>query len=70
MEINLMRVPGNGMQTIAVSPDATVADVVHQQNLQNRSIFVDGVAVAPDAYASTQVAGAVEIFATGTVKGA
>lgn len=70
MEITLMRVPGNGMEDITIAPDATVADVVHEHGLLGRNIFVDGIAVAPENYGSTSLAGASEIFATGTVKGA
>jgi hypothetical protein len=48
----------------------TVEDLVSSQDLHGRSIIINGVGVTPDAYKTTTLEGAVEIFAAAAVKGA
>ena len=72
--VTVVTIPGNGARTVSVSPSAdgsvpTVGDLVSQENLHGRNIFVNGQGVSPDQFSSTALDSGLEIFATGTVKG-
>jgi hypothetical protein len=69
-DITLVRVPGTGASRISVTDTMTVEDLVSSQDLHGRSIIINGVGVTPDAYKTTTLEGAVEIFAAAAVKGA
>lgn len=67
--ITLVVVPGTGARSLAVDTNMTVADFVCQQNLHGRDIIVNGVGVPPTQWNVTTLNDAVEVFATGSVKG-
>lgn len=65
----LIIIPGPGARTVNLTPNMTIEQLVVQQNLHGRDIIVDGVAIPPVSYSSTQTTPGSEIFATGSVKG-
>lgn len=72
--VTVVTIPGNGARTVSVMPSTdgtapTVGDLVSQENLHGRNIFVNGQGVSPDQFSSTALDSGLEIFATGTVKG-
>lgn len=67
--LSLVMVPGRGLQRLQVDPNATLADLVQEYGLTNRSIFADGRAVSPDMYDSIRLGTVGEVFATKSVKG-
>jgi hypothetical protein len=67
--LTLIVIPGPGARTVTFTPNMTIEQLVVQENLHGRDIIVDGVAVSPTNYSSTQVTLGSEIFATGSVKG-
>ncbi len=73
--VTVVTIPGNGARTVSLSANATtgalptVSDLVAQENLHGRNIFVNGQGVSPDQFANTALEGGVEVFATGAVKG-
>ncbi len=67
--VTLVVVPGTGARQVTVSENMTVADFVCRENLHGRDIIVNGVGVSPQSWNTTQLTNAVEIFATGSVKG-
>ena len=69
-EITLVRVPGAGASRVQVSDDMTVEQLITAQDLHGRAIIINGESVATTAYKTKTLRGAVEVFATGPVKGA
>ena len=67
--VTLVVVPGTGARQTTISSQMTVADFVCRENLHGRDIIINGVGCAPAQWNSTTLDGAVEIFATGSVKG-
>lgn len=67
--ITLVRVPGPGASSVQVAEGTTLAQFAADNSLNGRQLIVDGEGVAPDAWASTTLDGATEVFATGAVKG-
>ena len=67
--VTLVVVPGTGARQVTVSSTMTVADFVCRENLHGRDIIVNGVGVSPTEWNTTDLSNAVEIFATGSVKG-
>lgn len=67
--ITLVVVPGTGARSLAVDITMTVADFVCRENLHGRDIIINGVGVAPTQWNTTTLSDAVEVFATGSVKG-
>lgn len=67
--VTLVVVPGTGARQVTVSSTMTVADFVCRENLHGRDIIVNGVGVSPTEWNTTYLSNAVEIFATGSVKG-
>jgi sulfur carrier protein ThiS len=67
--VNLVVVPGTGARHTTISSGMTVADLVCRENLHGRDIIVNGVAVSPSQWNTVTLNDAVEIFATGSVKG-
>lgn len=68
--ITLVIIPGPGAQTVEISDDATVQDLINQQNnISNRDIIVNGVGIQPNEYATTVIPQNAEVFATASVKG-
>lgn len=67
--VTLVVVPGTGARQVTVNENMTVADFVCRENLHGRDIIVNGVGVSPQSWNTTQLSNAVEIFATGSVKG-
>ena len=67
--ITLVVIPGPGARTVILPENATVQDLVVQENLHGRDIIIDGQAVLPINFATTQVSANSEVFATGSVKG-
>jgi len=67
--LTLVVVPGTGARSISVDTTMTVADLVCRENLHGRDIIVNGVGINPQAWNTTTLEDAVEVFATGSVKG-
>lgn len=67
--VTLIVVPGPGARTVSVSDDATVADLVCQENLHGRDIIINGAGVPQSNWQHHEVPASAEIFATGSVKG-
>ena len=67
--LTLVVVPGTGARSISVDTTMTVADLVCRENLHGRDIIVNGVGVSPTQWNTVTLNDAVEIFATGSVKG-
>ena len=67
--LTLVVVPGTGARSISVDTTMTVADLVCRENLHGRDIIVNGVGVNPQSWNTTTLEDAVEVFATGSVKG-
>lgn len=69
MNITLIVVPGTGVRNVTLSENATVENLIQQENLHGRDIIVNGSSVLPSVYQTTVIAEGNEIFATGSVKG-
>jgi hypothetical protein len=67
--VTLVVVPGPGARQIQVEDNMTIADLVSRENLFGRDIIVNGVGVQGSSFATQTLTDAVEIFATGSVKG-
>jgi sulfur carrier protein ThiS len=67
--VTLVVIPGPGARTVSVPSEATVADLVCQENLHGRDIIINGQGIQPDFWSTTLVPTSAEIFATGSVKG-
>lgn len=67
--LNLVVVPGVGCRQVTAESCQTVANFVEQNNLYGRDIIINGVGVLPQNFNTTLMAGAMEVFATGSVKG-
>lgn len=67
--ITLVVIPGPGARTVTLDANATVSNLVCQENLHGRDIIINGQGVAPTSWESTLVPPNAEIFATGSVKG-
>jgi hypothetical protein len=67
--ITLVIVPGTGAKQIQVEDAMTVAELVTRESLFGRDIIINGVGVQPANFNAQTLSGAVEIFATGSVKG-
>ena len=67
--LTLIVIPGPGARTISVNANATVADLVSQENLHGRDIIINGTGVPANQWANTYLTANAEVFATGSVKG-
>ena len=67
--ITLIVIPGPGARTVNLSDDATVADLVTQENLHGRDIIINGEGISASTWSTTNVPPSSEVFATGSVKG-
>jgi hypothetical protein len=67
--ITLIVIPGPGARTVNLSDNATVADLVAQENLHGRDIIINGEGISPSTWSTTNVPASSEVFATGSVKG-
>jgi len=67
--ITLIVIPGPGARTVSVTSNATIENLIIQENLHGRDIIVNGQAVLPANFPTTLVTPQSEIFATGSVKG-
>jgi sulfur carrier protein ThiS len=65
----LVVVPGPGARQIQFEDNMTVADLVTRENLYGRDVIINGVGVQPTQFATQTLTDAIEIFATGSVKG-
>lgn len=68
-QVTLVIVPGTGAKTIQVEDTMTVSELVTRESLFGRDIIINGVGVQPTQFNTQTLAGAVEVFATGSVKG-
>lgn len=68
-QVTLVIVPGTGAKTIQVEDTMTVSELVTRENLFGRDIIINGSGVQPAQFSTQTLAGAVEVFATGSVKG-
>ena len=66
--IVLVVIPGPGARSVTLNNNATVQDLIQQENLTGRDIIINGQGIPPAQY-STEIAADVEIFATASVKG-
>jgi sulfur carrier protein ThiS len=67
--ITLVVIPGPGARSTTLPANATVADLVCQENLHGRDIIINGSAVPAANWSTTVVPASAEVFATGSVKG-
>ena len=67
--VTLVQVPGPGASSVQVSEDTTVAQFVADNNLNGKTIIVDGEGINPTNYGNVRLNAATEIFATQAVKG-
>lgn len=67
--VTLVVVPGPGARQIQVEDTMTVAQLVTQENLFGRDIIINGSGVQSSDFNVQTLSGAIEIFATGSVKG-
>ncbi|CAB4160111.1 hypothetical protein UFOVP724_77 [uncultured Caudovirales phage] len=67
--VTLVVVPGTGARQIQVEDTMTVAELVSRENLHGRDIIINGAGVSPATFGTTTLFDALEIFATGSVKG-
>ena len=67
--ITLIVIPGPGARTVNLSDNATVADLVNQENLHGRDIIINGEGVLASSWSTTNIPASSEVFATGSVKG-
>jgi sulfur carrier protein ThiS len=67
--ITLIVIPGSGARQVTLSSDATVANLISQENLHGRDIIINGAGVPAATYSDTTVPHNAEVFATGSVKG-
>ena len=67
--VTLVRVQGPGASSVQVEDGTTLAQFAADHSLNGRQLIVDGEGVAPEAWGSTSLDGATEVFATGAVKG-
>lgn len=67
--ITLIVIPGPGARTVNLSDNATVADLVAQENLHGRDIIINGEGISASTWSTTSVPASSEVFATGSVKG-
>jgi sulfur carrier protein ThiS len=67
--ISLILVPGTGHQTVQVATGTTLAQFAATHNLNGRQLIVDGEGVPASQWGAVTLDSAVEIFATGSVKG-
>jgi hypothetical protein len=67
--ITLIVIPGSGARQLTLSPNATLADLVSQENLHGRDMILNGSGVPASNYSNITIPQNAEIFATGSVKG-
>jgi hypothetical protein len=67
--VTLIVIPGPGARNVNISPGTTLDQLVMQENLHGRDIILNGQGVLPTNYTTTTLLDAMEIFATGSVKG-
>jgi sulfur carrier protein ThiS len=67
--ITLIVIPGTGARTVTLNDNATVSNLVCQENLHGREIIINGQGVAASSWETHIVPAQAEIFATGSVKG-
>lgn len=67
--ITLIVIPGPGARTVNLSDNATVADLVTQENLHGRDIIINGEGISASTWSTTNIPVSAEVFATGSVKG-
>ena len=67
--ITLVVVPGPGARSVQVEDTMTISELVTRENLFGRDIIVNGVGIQGSEFSTQTLASAVEVFATGSVKG-
>ena len=67
--VTLIVIPGPGARSIQIQDNATVSNLVCQENLHGRDIIINGQGVPPNSWETTVVPANAEVFATGSVKG-
>lgn len=67
--LTLVVIPGPGARNVEIADQATVAQLVCQENLHGRDIIINGQGVPASQWETTVVPANAEIFATGSVKG-
>jgi hypothetical protein len=65
-----MVVPGDGYREVEITDNMTVAQFVVKNELQNRSITIDGEEIDPSGFNTHLMGGASEVWANGGAKGA
>ena len=69
INVTLVVIPGPGARSVSLSDNATLADLVCQENLHGRDLIMNGQGIPAAQLQNTQVLNNSEIFATGSVKG-
>lgn len=67
--LTLIVVPGPGARTVSIDSNASVADLVCQENLHGRDIIINGTGISSNNYSNATIPANAEVFATGSVKG-
>ena len=67
--ITLIIIPGSGARQISLNANATVAQLVCQENLHGRDIIINGSGVPANQWETVAIPDNAEVFATGSVKG-
>lgn len=67
--VTLIVIPGPGARIVNLDSNATVAQLVCQENLHGREIIINGVGVPANSYQDHLVPANAEVFATASVKG-
>lgn len=67
--IVLVVIPGPGARSVSIQDNATVQDLVTQENLNGRDIIINGQGISKTEWSSTQIPDSAEVFATASVKG-
>ena len=68
-DVNLIRVPGTGLDVVSVNDGWSVQKFVEENQLHGRDIVINGRGIPASEWNNTQLYGAEEIFATASVKG-
>lgn len=67
--IVLIVIPGPGVRSVTLSDNATVQDLIQQENLTGRDIIINGQGISPAQHSTTEILANAEVFATASVKG-
>ena len=67
--IVLVVIPGPGARSVTLNDNATVQDLIQQENLTGRDIIINGQGISSAQHSTTEIPSGAEVFATASVKG-